>query len=91
MHIVWGRPLIQEMPVECGSPLAVAATCLLKLEETLFPNLVFIFYFVISIKSGMRRIISEVLFLKEKNEQSQLYHLYPDCNAKLGKINVPDL
>lgn len=34
---------------------------------------------------------SEMLFLKEKNEQSELHHLYTDCGAELVKINVPGL
>lgn len=34
---------------------------------------------------------SEMHFLKEKNEQSELYHLYTDCGAELAKINVPGL
>lgn len=27
----------------------------------------------------------------EKNKQSELFHLYTDCSAKLGKINEPHL
>lgn len=27
----------------------------------------------------------------EENKQSELFHLYTDCSAKLGKINEPHL
>lgn len=32
-----------------------------------------------------------MLFLHEKNKQSELFHQYTDCSAELGKINEPHL